>query len=455
MKGKERIFDEKSKNLKLKKMTKKKSLQEKGITLIALVVTIIILLILAGVTLNMALSQDGLFSKTQEAADKYKKAQEDEELEIEKIEYAAEGKDITEVKKITNIEDFKEFRESVNNGEDFNNTLIKLSSDLDLENEEWTPIGTAAHPFTGVFNGNGYKIKNLKLGELNEEYIITQGSYNFNAIGIFGINKGIIKNIDVEGNEIKFDNESLVMAGTITGWNEGLVESCFNNVNISSNNIYALGGIAGFNLPNGRVEKCQNSGAIGGEEMKKTCYVGGICGGNGLGASIENCCNTGNIGVTSNLDNGMVGGITSENYGNIDFCYNIAEIKLSDTSKEGRSAHAVGGICGQGPKGSITRCYNIGDVILENSEKDARLGSILGGIFMPATMVIRDCFMKDNLNLTYSWPDKADGQTAEFIEEATEITEDVKENLHERLGENFIKGDNNINNGYPILKWQK
>ena len=66
-------------------MMRKKSLQEKGITLIALVVTIIILLILAGVTLNIALSDGGLFSKTQEAAEKYKQAQEDEEEMITQI----------------------------------------------------------------------------------------------------------------------------------------------------------------------------------------------------------------------------------------------------------------------------------------------------------------------------------------------------------------------------------
>ena len=63
------------KNLKLKN----EKLRERGITLIALVVTIIILLILAGVTLNMTLSQNGLFSRAQNAADQYKKAQEDEE----------------------------------------------------------------------------------------------------------------------------------------------------------------------------------------------------------------------------------------------------------------------------------------------------------------------------------------------------------------------------------------
>ena len=87
MKEKEKMLDKKISNLMSKKITKKRSLQEKGITLIALVVTIIILLILAGVTLNIALSDGGLFSKTQEAADKYKQAQSDEEDLILKYEF--------------------------------------------------------------------------------------------------------------------------------------------------------------------------------------------------------------------------------------------------------------------------------------------------------------------------------------------------------------------------------
>ena len=71
-------------NLQLKNK-KKQKLKEKGITLIALVVTIIILLILAGVTLNMVLSGNGLFSRAKDAADKYKKVQEDEQELISDI----------------------------------------------------------------------------------------------------------------------------------------------------------------------------------------------------------------------------------------------------------------------------------------------------------------------------------------------------------------------------------
>ncbi len=56
----------------------KEQKKEQGITLVALVVTIIILLILAGVTLNIALSENGIFEKAKEAVEKYKNAEEDE-----------------------------------------------------------------------------------------------------------------------------------------------------------------------------------------------------------------------------------------------------------------------------------------------------------------------------------------------------------------------------------------
>lgn len=46
--------------------------KEKGITLVALVVTIIILLILAGVTITIALSDNGLFQRSKQAVNEHK-----------------------------------------------------------------------------------------------------------------------------------------------------------------------------------------------------------------------------------------------------------------------------------------------------------------------------------------------------------------------------------------------
>ena len=81
MKDKKKTVDKKSKNLKLSN----RQLREKGITLIALVVTIVILLILAGVTLNIALSDNGLFNKTKEAVSKTKLEMEKEQLQTAMI----------------------------------------------------------------------------------------------------------------------------------------------------------------------------------------------------------------------------------------------------------------------------------------------------------------------------------------------------------------------------------
>ena len=87
MREKKKTIDKKSANSKLKEIAQKQKLQEKGITLIALVVTIIILLILAGVTLNIALSDNGLFNKAKKATDDYEEAQDRELEEIDKIGY--------------------------------------------------------------------------------------------------------------------------------------------------------------------------------------------------------------------------------------------------------------------------------------------------------------------------------------------------------------------------------
>lgn len=51
------------------------SLGEKAITLIALVITIVILLILAGVTITMTLGQNGLFTRAKVVIKEYEQAE--------------------------------------------------------------------------------------------------------------------------------------------------------------------------------------------------------------------------------------------------------------------------------------------------------------------------------------------------------------------------------------------
>ena len=59
--------------------------QEKGITLIALVVTIVVLLILAGVSISLVINNNGVISKAKEARDKYAEAQTNDEKQLNEV----------------------------------------------------------------------------------------------------------------------------------------------------------------------------------------------------------------------------------------------------------------------------------------------------------------------------------------------------------------------------------
>ncbi len=65
-------------------------MKERGITLIALIITIIILLILAGVTINLILGENGLFNTTKQAGEDYKQAGAREKLEAVLVELQAD-----------------------------------------------------------------------------------------------------------------------------------------------------------------------------------------------------------------------------------------------------------------------------------------------------------------------------------------------------------------------------
>ena len=102
---------------------------------------------------------------------------------------------------ITSVAQFKAFAAKVNAGETFEGKTVKLANDIDLNNEEWTPIGsaTADHGFMGNFDGNGKAIKNLKMTQL------TPDADNYVYAGLFGVTEGIspdqqnyIKNLTIE-----------------------------------------------------------------------------------------------------------------------------------------------------------------------------------------------------------------------------------------------------------------
>ena len=74
-------------SLNIRKLKK----QVKGITLIALVVTIIVLLILAGIALSLTIGQNGIFSRAQTAANTWRNAESNEQLAMGELEDWMDG----------------------------------------------------------------------------------------------------------------------------------------------------------------------------------------------------------------------------------------------------------------------------------------------------------------------------------------------------------------------------
>ena len=73
-----------------KEIARKTSMKEKGITLIALIVTIIVLLLLAGVTISMVTGNNGIFGKAKLAGKKYSDSAKNEEEQLEEFKQMAD-----------------------------------------------------------------------------------------------------------------------------------------------------------------------------------------------------------------------------------------------------------------------------------------------------------------------------------------------------------------------------
>ena len=84
-----------------------KTKEMKGITLIALVITIVVLMILAGVSINTVLGDDGIIKKAKEAAETTRRASAEEEMNRLVLEYQLAKSD-------ENFEDF--LQEKINEG---------------------------------------------------------------------------------------------------------------------------------------------------------------------------------------------------------------------------------------------------------------------------------------------------------------------------------------------------
>ncbi len=217
---------------------------EKGITLIALIITIIIMLILVAVSISILINS-GLIGKAKEAGSKTKTAYEEESKMGDSInidgqvynsideyintsddeEYEEyEGKQKLHIK---NYDELLEFANRVNDGETFEDYVVFLDSDIEMQDENWIIIGTIGgredppNCFQGIFEGKNHTISNLRF------------SSSLDKVGLFRTNQGIIKNLNVEGEYESENSVGTKRCGVISYVNNGTISNC--NVEINCN----------------------------------------------------------------------------------------------------------------------------------------------------------------------------------------------------------------------------
>ena len=152
------------------------------------------------------------------------------------------------------------FSELVNAGEKTVNAI--MTADIDMSGIDWkticptalyyssaysTSYGGNDTGYAGVFNGNGYVIKNLSVTAIEGE------TWTY---GLFGTMTGVVKELGIEGFVYNHNNASDMRTGAIVGQLlGGTVENCYVvDANITPN-VNVAGGITGCNYA-GTIKNC-------------------------------------------------------------------------------------------------------------------------------------------------------------------------------------------------------
>ena len=405
---------------------------KKGITLIALIVTIIILLILASVSIAMLVGDNGIINQAKKAKNETENTARQEEEELAKIEAEMNGTGIPivqvkdekpgELEKeddntfvINSIEDLVFFSYDVRNGNTYEGKTVKLGTNLDFKSDKsyvdpdrtdygiygyegnlkqllisgegFIPIGQQQleerNYFYGTFEGNNKAICSLYENIKDDERV--RG-------GLFSVNYGEINNLGLVDVNITGEGKSTTAVGGIVGVSYNNIDNCYVSGKITSKgeSWMMTGGICGLTYEGTDITNSYNLATINSQNMKEVNEgANAVCGGivgqvEGEGPSIVKCFNKGNIicdgGNTQIIIGGVIGAMTDKgNNCEIINCYNTGKIQGNSGSVDSKS---IGGVIGLLKSASLSNCYNIGEVIgvkEGNIISDAfRIGGIVG-----------------------------------------------------------------------------
>ena len=244
------------------------------------------------------------------------------------------------------------------------NGTYHLTADINLSGAEWEPL-CLNNPFSGVFDGQGYVIRNLTSTQIYKAADSTGRAY----AGLFArtSKNAVIKNVGIEGTNIKIGELGTdvpwpggydALAGGICGslGDSSTISNCYNAGSVSGSGYRSyMGGICGLAGKDVVISDSYNTGNVSAHAEQG--HAGGICGifGANSGGTITNCYNTGNISVNqgnTSTAGGICGYVDFYAFGTvISYCYNTGNV----------SASSAGGICGES-NCLISSCYNTGTV---------------------------------------------------------------------------------------------
>lgn len=159
---------------------------------------------------------------------------------------------------VSTITQLDYLRESGNKG-----LYFKQMDNINLSTvDNWDPIGDETVAFEGKFDGNGFKILNLKINRPDEDYV-----------GLFGRTLGdpgatVFKKVIIENATIVGDS----LVGGLVGRGNATIDSC-RITNITLTGRAATGGITGELAANGVITASYAEGSVNG-----TKTIGGLIG---------------------------------------------------------------------------------------------------------------------------------------------------------------------------------
>lgn len=296
----------------------------------------------------------------------------------------------------------------VSEGEAFEGKFFSITSNLDMgasKGQKFHQIGEfnkfidptlnelvdSSLYFKGTLDGKMHEIDNLYIEYINED---------LGGTGLFACTttSSVIRNLTIGDN-------STIHGGSVVGafvgqMNGGLVENCCNKASVTATNFF-LGGIVGV-MEAGLVTKCVNRGVING-----TTEVGGI---------------VGQLSYTSTVT----------------FCYNTASVTAL--------GFGGAGICGaMYDTSTIKNCFNVGKIVGKSSPW---MGAPHAIVADAGTSKVVNCYYEKSLSGVddelAAAKTKQEMGLQSFVDALNASDESTP----------FVIDNQNVNNGFPLLKWE-